>query len=72
MKFLPLPLKSSEVLSPVNLGRFVPSVCASAAPLPQHSLGCESQRLEVSGPRGCKVFERTCRKRWGEEREEEE
>lgn len=27
-KFLPLPLKSSEVLSQVNLGRFVPSECS--------------------------------------------
>lgn len=55
-------LKSSEVLSPVNLGRFVPSVCvrASASLLPQCSLGCESQRLEVSGPGGCEVFEKAC------------
>lgn len=43
-------------------------VCASASVLPQRSLGCESQRLEVSGPGGCKVFERAC----GGVREEEE
>lgn len=35
-------------------------VCASARLLPQCSLGCESQRLEVSGPGGCKVFEKAC------------
>lgn len=49
-------LKSSEVLSPVNLGH----ACARASLLPQQSLGCESQRLEVSGPGGCKVFEEAC------------
>lgn len=35
-------------------------MCDSASPLPQHSLGCESQRLEVSGPGRCKVFEKAC------------
>ena len=40
-------------------------VCASASLLPQRSLGCESQRLEVSGPGGCKVFEKACGGGWG-------
>lgn len=35
-------------------------VCTSASLLPPCSLGCESQRLEVSGPGGCKVFEKAC------------
>lgn len=62
-KSLLLPLRSSEVLS-----QFRPfcakSVCASASLPPLRSLGCESQRLEVSSPGGCKVFE-TCGVRWG-------
>lgn len=27
---------------------------------PQRSLGCESHRLEVSGPGGCEVYEKPC------------
>lgn len=55
-KFLPLPLKSSEVFKLCRAN----CVYASASTPPQHSLGCESQRLEVSGPGRCKVFEKAC------------
>lgn len=35
-------------------------VYTSASSLPEHSLECESWRLEVSGPGGHKVFEKAC------------
>lgn len=65
-----IPLFAFEKLRGFKPSQFVlcctSFVCAAASPLPQHSLGCESQRLKVSGPGRCKVFEKAC----GERREE--
>lgn len=60
-EILPFAFEKLRGFKPSQFGLcFAKCVCTSASLLPQRSLGCESQRLEVSGPGRCKVFEKAC------------